>query len=102
MPNKGIDLDALTNLHNDVIVVYRGGVFAGHVSTVQSTMGQDALGPEKMEFTIQTFNVLALDLRRPTYNIAIGALRALLKKAREHEDKESENLISGALVLLEL
>lgn len=100
MPNKGIDLNALRDFHNDVLVIYRGGIFAGRTKSIKVTGEID--GPNTIEHTTLTNNMLALGTGQATSDVAISALRKLLKKAIEHKDKESENLISGALTLLEL
>ena len=100
MPSKGIDLNALTDQYSDALIMYEGGVFLGHVNT--TTVTREIDGSEAIELTIQTRDLLTLDPSRATSDVAIGVLRKLRRKAIEHEDKESENLISGALTLLEL
>ncbi len=100
MPNKGIDLNALIGTYGDTLVIYNGGVFCGH--TTGFTTKNEKEVPREIELTIKTYDYLALDPRSSTSDIAIGVLRKLLKKSVEHEDKESEELISGALTLLEL
>ena len=97
---KGIDLNALRDFHNDVLVIYGGGVFVGRPKSVNVNVSSH--GSKMIEYTILTNDMLALSTGQATSDVAISVLRKLLKKAVEHKDKESEELISGALTLLEL
>ena len=97
---KGIDLNALRDFHNDVLVIYGGGVFLGRTKSVNVIENIDA--SMTIEHTTVSHDTLALSTGQATSDVAISVLRKLLKKAVEHKDKESEELISGALTLLEL